>query len=169
MNRPSWLNTAIKYIGTAEIPGSKHNPLIIDWWKKIKQGGIKDDETAWCAAFVGGVLEECNITSSRSAGAQSYKNWGVKIAGPAVGAVVTFWRDSPQSWKGHVGFVVGKDQAGNLMVLGGNQADGVNIKPFATGRVLAYSWPKSMELPQELGMKYLPLVRSDGRLSTNEA
>jgi uncharacterized protein (TIGR02594 family) len=169
MSRPFWLNTAINYLGTEEIPGRENNPIILDWWKKIKQGGIKDDETAWCAAFVGGVLEERGITSSRSAGARSYQNWGVKIAGPAVGAVVTFWRDDPKGWKGHVGFVVGKDQLGNLMVLGGNQQDGVNIKPFATARVLAYCWPKSMELPKELGIKLLPLVRSDGRLSTNEA
>jgi len=168
MTRPFWLNTALNYRGTQEIPVREHNPLILDWWKKIKQGGIKDDETAWCAAFVGGVLEERGIRCSRSAAARSYQNWGVRLDGPAVGAIVTFWRDSPQGWKGHVGFLVGKDQMGNLMVIGGNQGNEVNIKPFATKRVLAYSWPQSIDLPQ-IGMDILPVVQSDGRLSTNEA
>jgi len=169
MTQPAWLSLAMKYHGTKEVPGKENNELILDWWEKIKQGGIKDDETAWCAAFVGGVLEECNITSSRSAGARSYQNWGKKLSGPAVGSIVTFWRDSPNGWKGHVGFLVGKDQANNLMVLGGNQGDAVTIKPFAIARVLAYSWPQSIELPFEIGMEKLPLVRSDGRLSSNES
>lgn len=166
---PPWLNIAMKYRGTEEIPGREHNPIILDWWKKIKLGGIKDDETAWCAAFVGGTLEECGILSSRSAGARSYQKWGQTLIGPAVGAIVTFWRDSPASYKGHVGFVIGRDQMDNLMVLGGNQGNTVNIKPFATARVLAYSWPESMELPQKIGMRMLPVARSDGRLSNNEA
>lgn len=169
MTQPKWLETALKYIGTKEIPGKDNNPIIIDWWKKIKQGGIKDDETAWCAAFVGGVLEECGITSSRSAGARSYQNWGHRLNGPAVGAIVSFWRDDPKGWKGHVGFVVGKDQAGNLLVLGGNQGDTVNIKPFAITRVLAYSWPVTVELPKEIGLNLLHVAQSDGKLSTNEA
>ena len=169
MNIPFWLTKALRYRGTREIPGRAHNPLILNWWKKIKQGGIKDDETAWCAAFVGGVLEECNIHSSRSAGARSYLNWGTTLALPAVGAVVTFWRGSPDSWKGHVGFLVGKDQIGNLMILGGNQGDSVSIKPFAKQRVLAYSWPESVDLPPEMGIDKLPIVCSDGRISTNEA
>lgn len=169
MMQPVWLQNALRYIGTKEIIGKENNPIIVGWWKKIKLSGIKDDETAWCAAFVGGVLEEYGITSSRSGGARSYQNWGVKLDGPAVGAIVSFWRDDPKGWKGHVGFVVGKDQNGNLMVLGGNQGDSVCIKPFATVRVLAYSWPKSQELPKDIGLKTLASVQSDGKLSTNEA
>lgn len=168
MTLPSWLEKAMQYRGTQEIPGKRHSSTILEWWKKIKMSGIKDDETAWCAAFVGGVLEECSIKSSRSAGARSYQSWGKKLSGPAVGSIVTFWRDDPKGWKGHVGFIVGKDQMENLMVLGGNQGDAVNIKPFATSRVLAYCWPESIELPEKIGIQFLPVVRSDGRLSTNE-
>lgn len=161
---PAWIDRARSYIGLREVPGARHNPTIIGWWKGIL-ADFRDDETPWCAAFVGGVLEEAGIKSTRSAAARSYLKWGLKLDRPAVGCVVVFWRGSPGGWSGHVGFVVGKDADGNLMVLGGNQGDAVNIKPFGRDRVLGYRWPDGMPLPDSA----LPVLRSDGRLSTNEA
>ena len=71
--------------------------------------------------------------------------------------------------KGHVGFVVGRDQHGNLMVIGGNQGDAVTVKPFSTDRVLSYHWPAN-DIPYSGGgFESLPQVNSDGTLSTNEA
>ena len=55
MNDPIWVTEARKHIGTREIPGARHHPKIVQWWKAIKRGGIKDDETPWCAAFAGDV------------------------------------------------------------------------------------------------------------------
>ena len=49
-NEPRWLVEARKYMGQMEIKGPRHNPLILQFWKDIKRGGIKDDETPWCAA-----------------------------------------------------------------------------------------------------------------------
>lgn len=164
MTDPVWVAKAFGYVGIREIPGSKHNPTIVGWWSKIV-APFRDDETSWCAGFTGGVLEEVGIKSSRSAAARSYLKWGVKLSAPAVGAVVVFWRGSVNGWSGHVGFVVGKDQAGNLMVLGGNQGDMVSIKPFGRDRILGYRWPAGLPLPALI----LPVVRSDGRLSQNEA
>lgn len=165
---PSWLRVAFSYLGLEEYKGSKHNEEILEFWRRIG-APFKDDETPWCAGYVGGVLEEAEIRSSRSAAARSYTNWGVELDGPAVGAVVVFWRGKPDGWSGHVGFVVGKDQRNNLMVIGGNQGDAVNVKPFDTARVLAYRWPKSQPMPKGVGFDALPVVNSDGRLSTNEA
>ncbi len=168
-SRPSWLVKAASYLGLKEYPGSKHNAKIVEWWSKIR-APFTDDETPWCAGFVGGVLEECSIKSSRSAAARSYCKWGEAIDGPAVGAIVVFWRGKPDGWSGHVGFVIGKDQANNLMVLGGNQGNAVTIRPFDTSRVLAYRWPyPDAPWPLSTGFDSLPLVESDGRLSTNEA
>lgn len=164
---PKWLRVASSYLGLREIRGPKHNSKILEWWKAIRSH-FTDDETPWCAAFVGGVLEECGIISSRSAAARSFLNWGVEIDGPCVGCVVVFWRGSPNGWSGHVGFVVGRDSSGNLMVLGGNQGNEVNIKPFSQNRVLGYRWPKSENVPLRVGKAQLPVVKSDGKLSTNE-
>lgn len=165
---PFWLDRAKRYVGEAEVKGAVHNPVILGWWSKIK-AKFRDDETPWCAAFVGGVLEECGIKSTRSAAARSYTRWGVKLAGPAVGAIVVFWRNSPTAAAGHVGFVVGRDLWNNLLVLGGNQGDAVTIKPFAIERVLSYHWPDNVSLPPIVGLARLPLERLQAALSENEA
>lgn len=119
--KPVWLKTGLKYLGECEIKGMAHNPHILNWWSKIR-APFTDDETPWCAAFVGGILEAEGIRSTRSAAARSYTKFGFELSGPAVGAVVVFWRGKPDGWAGHVGFVVGKDQDGNIMVLGGIKA-----------------------------------------------
>ncbi len=157
---PLWLTFARRYSGLKEIKGKKHAPEILAMWEKLGLP-FKTDEVPWCAGFVGFVLESVGIASTRSGMARSYEKWGVKLAKPAVGAVVTFKRTGG----GHVGFVTGKDASGNIMVLGGNQADAVNIKPFATSRVTGYWWPKGEPLPEGA----IPTVNSDGKLSTNEA
>lgn len=164
MNGPRWLMEAYKHIGQREIVGRKHNPLILRWWTAIR-APFTDDETPWCAAYVGGVLEAVGIRSSRSAMARSYLRWGINMRRPHVGCVVVFWRGSPQSASGHVGFAVGKDRAGNLLILGGNQGNAVNIKPFSPHRVLSYRWPIGEVAVDDP----LPVVASDGRVSTNEA
>lgn len=163
----AWMDKARSYIGQSEIKGPKHNPFIISWWQKIK-ATIFDDEAAWCAAFVGGVLEECGIRSSRAANARSYLAWGQALNAPAIGAIVVFWRGSPRGWQGHVGFVAGRDRLGNLMVFGGNQDDAVNIRAFGTHRLLGYRWPNGHMRPTT-GFDTLPIISSNGKISTNEA
>lgn len=165
---PKWISKAYNYIGLKEIHGKQHNEKILEFWKEIR-ASFTDDETPWCAGFVGGVLEECGIRSSRSASARSYMNWGAKLDEPAVGAIVVFWRGDPKGYSGHVGFVVGKDGKGNIMVLGGNQGDEVNVKPFSTSRVLGYRWPLNEECTQQVGIKNLPTIGTNYSVSTNEA
>ena len=162
MTEPRWLAEARRHLGAREISGRKHNPLILRWWTLIR-APFTDDETPWCAGFVGGVLESCELRSSRSAAARSYLKWGRALASPRPGCIVVFAR-GPRF--GHVGFVVGTDRAGNLLVLGGNQGDAVNIKPFARGRVLGYRWPANEALPDAAP---LPVLALGGRLSQNEA
>ena len=52
------------------------------------------------------------------------------------------------------------------MVLGGNQGDAVNIKAFSDSRVVGFYWPDNT--PEDPNYD-LPVVRSDGTVSTNEA
>jgi len=161
----AWLDNAARYIGEREIKGGKHNPKIVQWWKDIGAPWFTDDETAWCGAFVGGVLKEAGFAvpaKGAGASARAWNDYGVKLSKPAVGCIVVFSRDGG----GHVGFVVGKDQKGNLMVLGGNQGDAVNIKPFALNRVVGYRWPSIYPAEHRFN---LPTISSDGRVSTNEA
>lgn len=166
MTEPAWLVRARRYVGLREVPGKQHNPTILGWWKALGLA-FRDDETPWCGSYVGGVLAEVGITATKNpAGARNWLNFGMPLPRAAVGAVVVFWRGTKSGWSGHVGFVVGRDAKGNLMVLGGNQGDMVSIKPFGTDRVLGYRWPANAKLPDSYE---LPLLKSDGRVSTNEA
>lgn len=155
-----WVDEAKKYLGTREIKGPQHNPLIVQWWKDIKRGGIKDDETPWCAAFVGAMLEHVGIRSTRFESAKSYLDWGVKLDEPIVGCIVVFNRNGG----GHVGFVVGSTSSGDLVVLGGNQSDEVNYRSFPRSRVAGYRWPAGETIPSDTT---LPKMNSTG--STSEA
>lgn len=158
MNKPSWLALAESHIGVAEIKGQNHNPTVVQFWKDIRRGGIKDDETPWCAAFVGSMLERSGIKSTRFESAKSYLDWGQKLERPCYGCIVVFSR----SGGGHVGFVVGKDKSGNLLVLGGNQGDAVNVKAFPLSRVTGYRWPDGHPvLSGELPTDYAEISRNE--------
>ncbi|EDV5649303.1 TIGR02594 family protein [Salmonella enterica] len=155
MIEPKWLVEARRYIGEREIKGARHNPLIVQMWRDIKRGGIKDDETPWCAAFTGAVLERVGIKSTRFESAGSYLGWGSQLLQPALGCVAVFTRDGG----GHVGFVVGETDGGDLLVLGGNQSDAVNIRSFPRSRVSGYRWPVGVpDLPQDL-----PVLADSGK------
>lgn len=142
MSEPAWIAEARKYIGLREISGDQDHPEIVRMWKDIKRGGIKDDETAWCSAFCGAMLERVGIESSRFESARSYLSWGVVIPEPVYGCVVVFSR----AGGGHVGFVVGQTGGGDLLVLGGNQGNEVNIKAFPRARAVGYRIPEGVEL-----------------------
>jgi uncharacterized protein (TIGR02594 family) len=154
-----WIAEGRKFIGLREIPGPKHEPEILQMWRDIKRSGIKDDETPWCAAYAGAMLERVGIRSTRFEGARSYLEWGEKLEQPIYGCVVVFTRTGG----GHVGFVVGKTESGSLLVLGGNQSDAVNIKAFSTDRVTGYRWPEGYQKPS------FTLPVGNAALSTKES
>lgn len=165
MTDPRWIAQARGYLGLREVKGAAHAPKILEWWRAIGASWFKDDETPWCGAFVGGVLAEVGITppaKGAGASARAWLDFGVRLTSPAYGCIVVFER----AGGGHVGYVVGKDKAGNLMVLGGNQGDGVSIRPFAMARVLGYRWPSAYPLEERFN---LPVLTSECRLSQNEA
>ena len=140
-DHPLWLQKARYYIGTKEIKGSEHNETILRFWK-LCHLPFQDDETAWCAGFVGGVLEESGIVSTRSGMARSYLKWGVSVKDdPPIGSVVVFWRGHKNSPSGHVGLLESKPTSDWIPTLGGNQGDMVCVKPYPASRVLDYRMP----------------------------
>jgi hypothetical protein len=98
------------------------------------------------------MLESVGIPGTRSALARSFEHDGhfVKLAGPALGAIVTFWRGIKSRGLGHVGFYNG-EQGGYISVLGGNESDMVRVENLracgATFGLSGYYWPKSVPLP----------------------
>lgn len=171
IERPLWLQAGLALIGTKEGPGSKDNSQIIDWAKD--EGGdiakeYTHDSIAWCALFANHCLTKASLKGTETLWALDFAGkWpSIKLPGPAVGAFAPMLRDGG----GHIILIVGKDQHGNIMGLGGNQSDAVNIKPFAVSRLnKGYWWPSSAPYPAATGMASLPVVLSDGRVSSKEA
>lgn len=160
--KPVWLLEAEKYIGVKEVPGIEHEPKILAWWRAIKMGGIKDDETPYCAAFVGAMLEAAGYVSTRSGWAKSYLSWGVKLDKPVLGAIAVLSR---KGGGGHVGIVVGFDKLGRVLLLGANQKNSVNVAPFDIERALGWRYPTAAQVPMFALSKFDNIEIS----STNEA
>jgi len=136
----TWLNIAKKYIGTKEVVGNKHNPTILKMYSSVGFPEVKDDETAWCAAFVGSVLKESGYPFMKSLAARSYLTYGKKLTEPKEGCIVVFWRGKPDGWQGHVAFVTKYDDKW-VWALGGNQSNTVSEQKFDRKKVLGYRWP----------------------------
>lgn len=162
----AWYLEAQRLIGTAEIPGAKHNPTILAWAKKLgsKALGIAvtDDETAWCGLFVAHCIAEAGLTPAPIAvRASSWETWGSNLQAErlAPGAVLVFARPGG----GHVGFYVGED-ATCYHVLGGNQSNKVCITRIEKSRCVARRWPTGVPvIGGPIGLK------TSGSVSSNEA
>ena len=139
-----WMIEATRLISTREIKGPEHNPIIMDWAKDLNVG-YASDEVAWCGLFVGHCIGSQLPDEGLPAnllGARKWKNFGRKVT-PQFGSVLVFWRSSPTSWKGHVGFYWAEDNS-HYHVLGGNQSNAVNVKRIAKSRLLSAQWPKTV-------------------------
>jgi uncharacterized protein (TIGR02594 family) len=139
-----WVIEARKMLGIHEIPGPQHNEAILAMWRDSKLGGIKNDEVPWCAAFVNACLERAGIRSARTDGAKNYLSWGVRLGWPCVGAIGVMRR--PGGY--HVFIVLGRDGAGNVAGIGGNQSDQVSIATFDRSMVAGYVWPTEVPQPE---------------------
>ncbi len=136
---PKWLKEAWKLNGIKEIKGRTHNPVIVSFFDDVGHGWVKNDEVPWCAAFVGAMLDAAGEPHTGSLAARSYLQWGIKTTRPKRGDVVVFKRGN-STWQGHVAFYLG-EQSGRIYVLGGNQADAVNIRSYAKSKLLGYRTP----------------------------
>jgi uncharacterized protein (TIGR02594 family) len=151
--RPSapWMETAESLIGLAEIVGPKHDARIIRMWESIK-APFRDDETPWCAGYVGHCLEAANYRSTRSAAARSYLKWGIDprkggtVAEIPYGAIIVLSRPGAD-WSGHVGFYAGPSGSG-FALLGGNQNNAVRVSSYLWSRIIGVRWPVDWPIPQ---------------------
>ncbi len=137
MNNQAILSTAQAHIGLEEWPGARHNPEIVAFAAASGHAWVQDDETPWCASFVGAVLAQVGLPNTGKLNARSYLDWGEEVAEALAmpGDIVVFWRGTPDGWQGHVGFFAGWDGE-DIMVLGGNQGDAVSVKSYSRERLL---------------------------------
>ena len=114
-----------------------HNPKVVKYFADVGHDWVKDDETAWCAAFVGAMLKRAGMPHTGKLNARSYMDWGepVDLKDAKKGDVVVFTRGNPNGWQGHVAFFE-EDAGAHIKVLGGNQRNQVNVSKYPKSRLL---------------------------------
>lgn len=153
---PPWMVWARGELGEAEVPGPKSNARIMEYRDLSKAAGREDGEDGsvpWCAIFVNAGLEQCGIRGTRSALARSFEASDdfIRLDGPAVGAIVVYWRKSLASGLGHVQYYDHETAEGRVFGIGGNQGDEVSLagypKKAPTSGLRGYFWPRNYPLP----------------------
>ena len=131
-------NLATAHIGVKEIKGAEDNPEIVNWFKRVGHSWVDNDETAWCAAFMGACLLDAGLPSTGALNARSYLDWGVPVMQKEMqqGDVLIYWRGSKAGWQGHVGFYAGQQSATSFLTLGGNQSDMVKRSWYSKSQLL---------------------------------
>lgn len=133
---PSWLRIAFEEMGTEEFSGPASNPEVEKYHDSVLDDDTPDD-VPWCSSFVNWCVAAAGYEPTDSRSARSWLGWGKRLVVPLYGCVVVLWRESPTSWKGHVGFYLGED-ADCVFLLSGNQQNEVNISRYPKSRVLEY-------------------------------
>lgn len=165
---PKLVAAGLSYLGLKEIPGSKHNPVIMNMAKELGVDKIyTSDEMSWCALFI---CYLCKIsdkpmpfTGYEVLRAASFANWGNPVArgDERLGDIAVFKRPGGH----HVGIVIAVTDK-SIVVLGGNQSNSVSITEIAKIRLLTCRRYYSIAAPVS-AKRYV--VTSTGKLSKNEA
>lgn len=163
---PIWIYEARKYVGQKEIAGISSNPWVLGLWAIVPWIWAtvtrKDDSVLpWCGAFMRLVMVNCGITPPKKWwSANEWSKWGFAIQKPIRGCIGIMKRPDGA----HVGIILGKDSAGNYLVLGGNQGDAVKVSAFNPNRFTAFVWPTGHPMKIDL----LPILAS-AAISSSEA
>jgi len=131
------LELARSFIGLQERPGAASAPEIDAMFRDVGHPQYKDD-TAWCAAFVGAMLERSNIRSTRKLTARSYSTWGtaVSVADIQPGDIIVTPRGDPNGWQGHVEIASARPSGGRVMCIGGNESNAVREQPTPLASII---------------------------------
>ena len=147
---PKYLKAAFSKLGLSEIVGSKHEKQVLAMYAASGHPEISDDETAWCAAFIGWALLKGGLPNTNNLMARSYSKYGTACDLDDIvprGAIVVWPRGKPPA--GHVNFCL-HDDGTYLTCIGGNQGNGkgggVTITREAKSRAVAARLPINKEI-----------------------
>ena len=135
---------ALRFVGEIqEQPGAVDHPFIV-WSHSLCGLGLQSpDEISWCSSWANAIAWMLRLPRSKSAAARSWLSVGIPIGSlfeAQVGYdVVILNRNGPTdpsvAGPGHVGFYAGREPD-YVLILGGNQSNGVSIARFPVSRVL---------------------------------
>lgn len=133
------IQIAAAEIGIKEIPGIENTKRIIDYAKEAGFNNINDDETPWCSIFVNWCCLQAGLQRTYKTNARSWLSIGKPTDDPKPGDIVVFWREDPNTWKGHVGIFLGySNNQSQVFTLGGNQQNSVSIQAYNAKNVLGF-------------------------------
>jgi uncharacterized protein (TIGR02594 family) len=159
---PPWLVVARNDIGRTESLGPNDSPWLRRLWAQFGASWL--DGQPWCGGAMAHWMRQCQIAYPKAYyRAREWRDWGIRLPGPCVGAVAIL--DRPGG--AHVTLVEGRTITGDLACLGGNQGDAVKVSPFAFSRNPDYRWP--VEFRDFIRNYDLPLIDTTAPRSTNEA
>jgi len=139
-HQPPWMEELWNELGVAEWTGlGESNPAIEAYHDSVADDDTPDD-VAWCSSCVNWLFQGVGIEGTNSRAARSWLRWGVGLSEPAYGCVCVLWRDSPESWKGHVGIFLGYVEH-DVVLWGGNQRNEVSVRRYPKTRVMGFRWP----------------------------
>lgn len=130
------LREALKYYGEQEYDGEDHNPIIVSFLQ-TDSFAFNSDEIPWCSAFINYIAKQVGLERTKNLTARLWLNVGEVITEPELGDLCILWRQSPKSWKGHVGIYI-RQTEDKVWLLGGNQNNMVNIRSYNKTRLLGY-------------------------------
>jgi uncharacterized protein (TIGR02594 family) len=123
----------------AQVPGAAAVLLEALRWRGRTAQQLGLPAKLWCADFMNFVLRKAGGKGTHSRAARSFLEFGKRLDGPRVGAIVIFYRKGPNN--GHVGIVRGTDGDGNPIVVSGNHGTKVSQSVYPKSKVLAYVMP----------------------------
>lgn len=163
-----WYAEAWRLNGVTEVGGAGNNQLILAWADALDIA-YSEDETPWCGLFVGHCVGSQLADEPLPQAllmARAWRKFGIAVSKERAqpGAIMVFWRGSPDGSLGHVGFYAGEDKSA-YHILGGNQSNKVCVTRVAKDRLLAVRWPATVPAPHGKPL----LVSAKGKpLSQNE-
>ena len=145
----SAFDLAQRFIGVSEVVGTAANPQILAMLR-LDDKSSADDQVPWCSAFVNYVAWLLRLPRSKSLRARSWLLVGqsVSLDEAEVGFDVVILKrgsgaqpgpdviDAP----GHVGLFAGRE-GDEILVLGGNQSDSVNVSRYPSNHLLGIRRP----------------------------
>lgn len=161
---PKLLVEALKMLGTKEIVGKAHNPVILGWAEEL---GLKKvynaDEIPWCGLAIAYAAYKAGVqVVEKPLWALNWANYGTRVTEPMLGDILIFKRDGG----GHVGIYVGED-ATCYHVLGGNQGNAMSITRIVKAR-LYQARRTAWKVAQPANVRKIYLD-AKGAISKNEA
>ena len=128
-------------LGVQEIPGPEFNPRILEYAEFAEQSHYTDDDIPWSGLFVAWVAAQSGVPRKalpqNPLANRKWLDFGDPAETPSPGDIAVFWRRSPDSMAGHVGFFV-REEEDRVYIISGNTSNAVRTVGLPKERLLGF-------------------------------